>query len=273
MVDDTIQEIDPQLTQVNYEETPYEDSSWEVVGDEVFGDEFQPMQMDVVSRAQHVTDPMFHDYGGIPKVKTSRRWHLPEELSYQTPEHLRKLEEVEEEDPHVKITEDEIEAIRQEAYQKGLEEGRAAATEELGERMQTIEAKVTSVFEDLKTQFEEQLVSCEKRSVSLALGISEKLVGHAVEINPEYIVGIVKQGIDLAGSSTIRRVRVSPEDLEFIELVGLTAQLRSHDDIWEFVADDTIQAGCVFETSAGELDFNLNDAWKRIEAKVMKVIR
>ena len=273
MADENVQEYDPHLTQVNYEETPYEDSSWEMIGEEVHGDDFKPLQMDVISRAQHVTDPMFRDYGGIPKVKTTRRWHLPEELSYQTPEYIRKREEVVEEAPYIKITEEEIEALKHQAYQEGLEAGRVQAMEEQAAQMQGIETKVSELFSDMKTQFDEEISHCEKRGVDLALKISHKLVGHAVEINPEYIVGIVSQGLQLAGSSTIRRVRVSPEDFEFIELVGLAAQLRGHDDIWEFVPDESIQSGCIFETSAGELDFRLDEAWKRIEEKVIKVIR
>lgn len=261
-----------QLSQVDYEERPYEDSSWELVGEGMLGVEFLPLEMDVVSSAAHIVDPMFADYGGVPDEDVDRRWHLPEELSYRTPEHIKRQQVVEEE-PTQRLTEEEIEAIRQEAYQQGLADGEKAATEALAERYGEIENRTINLFQDLKTQLEENIQQCEKQGVSLALAISEKLVGHAVEINPEYIVGIITEGIALAGAADIKRIRVSPEDFEFIELVGLTTHIQQYDGSWEFAADETINSGCILETTAGELDFQLDVAWKRVKNKVIRVIR
>jgi flagellar biosynthesis/type III secretory pathway protein FliH len=116
----------------------------------------------------------------------------------------------------------------------------------------------------------QELQALEASAVKLAVEIGEKIVGHAVEINPEYITNIVRQALGKAGGAAIKTVRVSPQDLEFIQVVGVAKQLKEFDGTWAFEADDTIRAGCVVSTSAGEVDFQIDKAWERMRDAVLK---
>jgi flagellar biosynthesis/type III secretory pathway protein FliH len=49
--------------------------------------------------------------------------------------------------------------------------------------------------------------------------------------------------------------------------------MKEYDGSWSFVQDETIRAGCVVETSSGEVDFRLDQAWERIKDNVVKVLR
>ena len=89
-------------------------------------------------------------------------------------------------------------------------------------------------------------------------------------INPEYITQIVKEAVRSVGGASILRVRVSPEDMEFIKVVGLSEQLGELAKGWAFEADATIKSGCIVDSSAGEADFQLDRAWERIRAGVIK---
>ena len=113
----------------------------------------------------------------------------------------------------------------------------------------------------------------ESEAVKFSVEIAEKLVGHAVEINPEYILPIIREALSKAGTANINRVRVSPEDFEFIEVVGVRKVIQEKEGSWDFEADETIRSGCVIDTSAGEIDFRLDEAFKRIADSVVRIAK
>src|SRR5690606_16120529 len=117
------------------------------------------------------------------------------------------------------------------------------------------------VLKDLARQIEERITQTEKDAVALALEISKKIIDTTVEVNPEYLVHIVREALGQAGAAAIRKIRVSPQDYEFIEVVGLRRQFESEGS-WDFEADETIRSGCIVETSGGEIDFQLDRAWE-----------
>lgn len=111
----------------------------------------------------------------------------------------------------------------------------------------------------------------ESRALELALAVSKKIVDTAVEINPEYLLSILKKGLELGVADKIKKIRVSPQDLEFIDLMGLRKNLKKAEDTWEFKADSSVSAGCILETDAGEIDFDLNAAWERLADKIVSI--
>jgi flagellar assembly protein FliH len=129
------------------------------------------------------------------------------------------------------------------------------------------------VLKDLIQQSERTLQELESDAVKFSLEIAKKLVGQAVEINPEYIIEIVREALSKVGSALIERVRVSPQDFEFIEIFGVRKMLDDSDQSWNFESDETVRSGCVVDTSAGEIDYQLEEAWQRIAEQVMRVVK
>lgn len=257
------------ITQTTFIETPYEDATWEVVGEVVDNSEFMPMEIEAIAAPDaKIVDPMFADYGGFPGGGEKKRWHLPEHLSGA----MRAEEEAEAEDTEERtaLTDQEIAAIKAEAFELGRAQGLEEANKVNEKRALEIEKRLMSVLNDMITQIRENVTAIERNSVDFALAVSKKIVGFAVEINPEYIIPIVNDALGLAGGATIRKVRVSPEDMEFIEVVGVAKNLKSFDGTWHFEKDASIRSGCVVETSAGQVDFQLDAAWERIKENVVK---
>ncbi|MCB0339351.1 MAG: hypothetical protein KDD53_07090, partial [Bdellovibrionales bacterium] len=134
------------------------------------------------------------------------------------------------------------------------------------------EARISEVFEDLSKQLSEKLAVIEQQAVQLAIEVSRKIVDTTVEIQPEYLIEVIREGLKHTGAATISKIRVSPQDMEFINVIGISKQFKEHDGSWSFEADDSIRSGCVIETSAGEIDYRLDEAWKRVQDSVLKVI-
>lgn len=251
--------------------TPYEDSSWNIVGEYLNQDYFEPMQFRTVSSDSSKIDQMFSDYGGrLGAQEGDTRAHVP--MGGGAPVERRRSRE-----PEVSPEEEAarqqqlIEQAVEEAREAAREEGRQAAQAEFDERMRSLEERYGEVLRDIGNQLNESLEGIEQQAVSLSVAISEKLVGTIVDVNPEYILGIVKEALRLAGGSTIKTVRVSPQDLEFFGMVKLSKEFKEYDGSWEFQADDTVKAGCIVESSSGQVDYDITRAWQRIADKVVKV--
>ena len=264
----------PSGAQSNYQETPYSDASWEIVGELSDELEFIPMNLDVVSDSDLTVDPMFSDYGGLHGKGKVKRWHLPEDLAAQYEETGTAVSQEEEVVENiVSMTEDELEAMKKEIFEpgriQGIEETASESAAKLGVVEESIKLVITDFFEQVTRSVEET----QKEAVNLSLAISKKIIDTAVEINPEYIVPVLKQALDLSGTAMIQKVRVSPQDMEFIQLVGIAKHLTADQQEWSFEADPSIKAGCVVETSSGEIDFDLDAAWERIHESVVKIAR
>jgi len=255
---------------VAYKPTEYADATWEIVGEPPKSDQFQPMELERVDGgSKQKINPIFADYNEEEVIEGDKRWHLPKGLMHK----VKKAEEEEKKDTSIRISEEDLETIRQERFEKGQAEGQSKAAEKYKQDLQAMEEKLSQTILDMDTQLKEQVTAIEKEAIQLALAISKKIVTFAVEICPEYIEGIVESAISKAGAANISKVRVSPEDMEFIEIVGLNRRLIESETKFEFEGDSTIKNGCIVETSAGEIDFQLDEAWERIKDNILKVIR
>jgi flagellar biosynthesis/type III secretory pathway protein FliH len=139
------------------------------------------------------------------------------------------------------------------------------------ERIKAIEERYRTIIDDMSGQIRDEVEAVERRAVEFALQVARKLVGTTVEINPEYILHVIKDAMNLTGGATIKVIRVSPQDLEFLKKVGPERQFKEFNGSWSFQGDDTIRAGCVLETSSGEVELDLEKAWERIKESVTKV--
>lgn len=263
--------MSPDTTTRDYHETPYADEQYPIVGEPPAEERFIPMPIDIIKTGAPQTDVMFNDFGGGIQGTNDALWHLPQGVRYISEE--SKKSEVEQKEIERLALEEEIRIAREQSFEEGKAQGLAQAEEMIKQRTEEMNARIGTIIKDMASQIRERLTQVEKDAVKLSINITEKLIPKAVEINPEYIVSILQEALDLAGASIIKKVRVSPEDMEFINVVGLQNNLAEFDGSWDFAPDETIRAGCIVETSAGEVEYDLDKAWTRIKDGILKVVR
>lgn len=259
----------PKLSQTSYRETPYEPAQWELIGTLDENPTFEPLSVEVVSEFAVTTDPMFQDFGGIPTEKLAKRWHNANSANWEGEK--KEAEEVPV-IPTVTLTVEEFEAKLLEVRNAAIQEMEEKFKEEHSAYQAEIGTQIETVFQDLQNQLNLEYQECEKKSVQLAVDISNKIIAHGVEVNPEYIIPIIREALDLAGAATIHKVKVSPQDMEFLDVVGFAEKLKKSDSKWFFEADPTIKAGCIVDTSAGQIDYDLDKAWERVKDNVVKAV-
>ncbi|RIL05319.1 MAG: hypothetical protein DCC75_11815 [Proteobacteria bacterium] len=255
----------------SYKASEYEDASYEQLGQQSESLEFTPLEVPIIRTTAEGTDPMFADFGGQTPANVKQRWHLPEHLSL----HAKEIEEQrkKEEEAKIRLSPEEFEALKAKEFERGRQQGTQEAVEQGSERLSHIESRLETVLKDIAVQVKEHGQEIEKQAVELALMIGKKLVDQAVEINPEYLIPIINEALKLAGGAGVMKIRISPQDMEFVELVGISKRIKDFDGSWSFESDATIKSGCVIETSAGQIDYQLDLAWERIRDNVVRIIK
>ena len=259
------------LNQASYRSTPYEDQEWEVVGEFKDDQTFIPEEFNVIGGATLIVDPMFADYGGLPPA-AEVRVHGPivHDQKYRASGiGSRAIDDEEKEDTRIKLEQHELDALLEQARCQGKIEALEESVTAHQQQLEKLQMQINEILKDIDAQFKERVVQVEQDAVQLSIDIAKKLIEGAVEINPEYILPILSEAIEKVGTASIRSVRVSPEDLEFMKIIGIENQLKEFDGSWTFIADNTISSGCVVDSSAGEIDFQLDKAWERLKDKIL----
>lgn len=258
-------------SQVDYEETPYEASTWEIVGNYHPDRGFVPMTLDIVDESQLIVDPVFADYGGVLNGG-DKRLHLPESEAYDFEKYEDKDEKKENEQDVdlVKLKQEEIDNIKNEAYQNGFND----ATNKYNLEKETLENKyeveVKEVLDDLKTQLGSYKNELEKEALNLSINIASKILNTTIKENPDYILKVIHTALDSVKGANIKKIRVSPNSFEFLQGVNTKEEFSNIESNFEFVSDDTINKGCVVESSTGDANFNLDDAFERLVHGITK---
>jgi flagellar biosynthesis/type III secretory pathway protein FliH len=123
----------------------------------------------------------------------------------------------------------------------------------------------------MQLQLAQGIQSHERSAVELAFQIAKRMVGSAVENQRECVVTVIQEAMQAAAGSEIKCIRVSPQDYEFLSLNAYGERIKIHGEgKLSFVSDETVRHGCIVETSSGQVDFDLDQAWARMHHKVFQ---
>lgn len=143
-------------------------------------------------------------------------------------------------------------------YAEGLREGRAAAAEEARLVGEALAQEVGRLHERVETGWQEFLASSEAALTDRCLETVRELLNAELAIDRSSAVAIVRRCLGEVVHATSIRIRVAAEDLP-----NLQEYLR--DDRVELVADASIGAGCVVESSSGSVDGTIGTALRLLE--------
>ncbi len=129
------------------------------------------------------------------------------------------------------------------------------------------------VTDEIQTHLRNFFARVEKQSFDLALAISRKILTTTAEIKPEYIVEVITEGLKCCGSAKPLRIRLSHDDYEFIEVVGLPAQLSPTELGVTYIPDDTVKSGCIIETDFGDIDVTLEKMWEQVRESLYSGVK
>lgn len=173
------------------------------------------------------------------------------------------------------LTLDEVEAIRQDAWNEGFSTGekdgfhagqlKAAKEAEvvLQGKVQVLEKIMHEFFEPIARQDQE----LEEAMLDLVLQISQQVIQRELKIDSSQIKQVVRECLKLLpmGSEAVR-VHVNPQDFERIK-----ALRERHEGNWRIVEDDDLlPGGCRFESLDTQINASIETRIEKIATQILE---
>ena len=198
--------------------------------------------------------------------------HVPEPEPEPEPELPVEMEEVplDEVQP---LTLEELESIRQEAYNEGFAAGekdgfrsstlkvRQEAEAALGAKLGSLERLMRSLFDPIA----EQDAQLEKSMVGLVEHIARQVIQRELVLDSSHIESVMREALKLLplGVGNVR-LYINPQDFEQVK-----ALRERHEETWRIVEDAALQpGGCRVETEHSRIDATVETRISQIMAKL-----
>ena len=199
--------------------------------------------------------------------------HVPEPEPEPEPELPVEMEEVPlgEVQP---LTLEELESIRQEAYNEGFAAGekdgfRSSTLKVRQEAEAALSAKLGSLERLMRSLFEpiaEQDSQLEKSMVGLVEHIARQVIQRELVLDSSHIESVMREALKLLplGVGNVR-LYINPQDFEQVK-----ALRERHEETWRIVEDAALQpGGCRVETEHSRIDATVETRISHIMAKLL----
>lgn len=162
------------------------------------------------------------------------------------------------------LTAEQLEHVQNQAYKEGFELGRKEGFEYghkealTGARQDIIEktSKMDELLSALETPFKELDEQVERELVSLTISMVRQLVRREVKLDPNQIIGVVREALSLLPVSA-RNINLilHPEDAKLVREIF---EVSDKDLVWKIVEDPVLdRGGCRVITDTSQIDATL----------------
>ncbi len=151
---------------------------------------------------------------------------------------------------------DEAQRLYEEARRAGLQEGREEAKQEVLPALIAFGHAGQSLI-----VFEEQLIDrCTPQIVRLAVEIAEKIIGRALEMEPQIVASVLERAKREVSEAKQMRIWLNPADHKILaetcpELIKVGSETGRTIEV--VTSDDVSRGGCRLETEMGLVDATL----------------
>jgi len=157
----------------------------------------------------------------------------------------------------------ELAAIRKRARLEGFEEGQREAAREASRQQTQLAGDLNRLIENLKQPCSDQVQTLTREIAKLSITIGTALYRHALDIDPQRIVPIVRDAVEmLAGSEMNITITLHPADAKICrELLQ-----QDGDPDYEILDDESIDRG------GFRVNTNVSEVDATIQARVEKLM-
>lgn len=166
---------------------------------------------------------------------------------------------------------DDLEEKIRAAHQQGVQEGQAAARNEMNAQIDAMNLRMARAIEEMSGLRKRFRHEAEEDVVSLALAIARRILHRELTMAPDALLGLVKAALEKMEAREVHSVRIRPEDApmvkQFLDKMGLPQKV-------EVVADPGLERGAaVLDSSRGALDASVETQLQEIERGLADLVR
>jgi flagellar biosynthesis/type III secretory pathway protein FliH len=163
-------------------------------------------------------------------------------------------------------TAEQVQSLIKEAFNKGLEQGRAEMIAGHHDNINNAVAALEASMHEMQRIRQRDVEYMEVETVRLAVAIAKKVIGNQTE-HQAVIQHVVKQAMQKVNDTRHLVIKLNPKDLDAVH--DLRQELMPADDfgtVFRIEADEGVQrGGCVIETKLGDVDARIDTQIKIIE--------
>ncbi len=206
----------------------------------------------------------------IPKESLTafERWELPNMGGTPAPEPEPEVEELDESDAPQPLTAEQIEAIQQEAYREGFEQGRREGLESGTAEVRANALRLQHIFKSLAEPLAELDERVENELLELAVAVARQVIYRELQTDPGHIVGVIREAMKLLPTHQQEiRILLHPEDAKLLrEKLPMAAD---GEQSWRLVEDPVLtRGGCRVVTENAQIDATVE---KRLNTTVAEL--
>ncbi|WP_144395174.1 flagellar assembly protein FliH [Pleionea sediminis] len=185
--------------------------------------------------------------------RRSEPWELP---SFDKKREVKK--DVEEEEEQLSLpTAEEIEAIRQSAFDEGKEQGYKIGMQQAQQEIKIMKTEFSKIMELLEQPLAQEEESIVKELTELSMMMTRQIIRRELKLNPEQIIAVIRESLKLLPSSERKvMIHLHPEDANLIrKIFSVDNGNESH---WILADDPSIsRGGCFITTDVSKIDATL----------------
>lgn len=162
----------------------------------------------------------------------------------------------------------------EEFHKEAAEEAAALKKKSQDEGFQAGLNEWTSKFVDFERELKHSILECEKAIAPMAIQAAKKVVGKELEIHPETLVDIVKQGLKAVRQHRTFRIIVNRKDLELLDSKRpeLKEGLEQVESLTVLPRDDIKPGNAMIETEKGIINLDLELVWQSLEKALLQLL-
>jgi flagellar assembly protein FliH len=152
--------------------------------------------------------------------------------------------------------------IEAEARERGLAEGRALASLEMNQALETLRTQLAETIEEIHLLKQTIAAQAERDLVRLAIEIARKIVHREVTVDPEVVLAITRVALRRIHDQTSVTIHLHPDDYRYVKGRG---DSLAHGGTVELVEDPSIErGGCLIRTQMGDVDARIERQFAEI---------
>lgn len=159
-----------------------------------------------------------------------------------------------------------VRELVEEAYCKGVEQGRAEVTAAHRDSIEKAGAALGNALEETIRIRMQECERMETETVRLALAIAKKIIGHATE-HSQVVTTVVKAALKKVADPRQLTLKLNPGDLDTV--AAIKNELQAGEDsgmVIELEGDEAIgKGGCIIEARLGDVDARIGEQIKIVE--------
>jgi flagellar assembly protein FliH len=160
----------------------------------------------------------------------------------------------------------------QKAYQQGLADGKNQTVKKLGNDLQKSIQALQKVAMTLKGELSEIYQNEEQELLKLSLAIARKIVDNEIETNPEIVLTVVKNSLNLLNERKKAKILVNAQDWTLVKnnITNLNIKTELPDDL-EIISSTAIKpGGCRVESPGGSIDAAIDTQFDEVKRRLLK---